>query len=214
MLNLATQLVRWNRWSALAVGLLVLGLAWQAWLVVRIVRFDASPGVDRADVAVVLGGAVDHGKPSPAFTERIRHAVDLHRQGKVRFIVFTGGPRATGQPAESVAARDLAIELGVPESSTLLEKRSSTTWENLLYTRPLLQQHNLHTVVIVSDRLHLYRAGTMARRLGIRATPSATPTGRFDHGAPWLAFLARETVACTAYLVQRPLLQNHAAASR
>lgn len=214
MLNLATQLVRWNRWTVLAVGLLALGLAWQAWLVVRIVRFEASPGFDRGDAAVVLGGAVDHGKPSPAFTERIRHAADLYHQGKVRFIIFTGGPRAAGQPAESVAARTLAVEMGVPGSATLLEQRSSTTWENLLYTRPLLEQHNLGTVVIVSDRLHLYRACSMAGRLGIEATPSATPTGRFDHGAPWVAFLARETVACTAYLVQRPLLQNHIPASR
>jgi vancomycin permeability regulator SanA len=42
-----------------------------------------------ADAAVVLGAAVWSSSPSPVFRERINHAIELYRRGKVRKLIFT-----------------------------------------------------------------------------------------------------------------------------
>ncbi|HEV2765160.1 MAG TPA: YdcF family protein, partial [Pyrinomonadaceae bacterium] len=45
----------------------------------------------RADAAVVLGAAVWTRRPSPVFRERINHAVELYKRGRVRKLILTGG---------------------------------------------------------------------------------------------------------------------------
>ncbi|WP_412675008.1 hypothetical protein [Aneurinibacillus aneurinilyticus] len=46
-----------------------------------------SKDMQAADAAIVLGAAVWNERPSPVFRERIRHAVALYKQGKVKFII-------------------------------------------------------------------------------------------------------------------------------
>jgi vancomycin permeability regulator SanA len=63
----------------------------------------------KADAAIVLGAAVWSKQVSPVFRERINHAIDLYRQGKVRKIIFTGGQGNKDEPTEAAAARQYAI---------------------------------------------------------------------------------------------------------
>ena len=53
---------------------------------------NTSPNV-QADAAVVLGAAVWGRDVSPVFRERINHAINLYQAGRVKKLIFTGGPR-------------------------------------------------------------------------------------------------------------------------
>lgn len=145
-----------------------------------------------ADAAVVLGAAVVDRVPSPVFAERIRHGVALYKAGRVRMLVMTGGLGAGDRLTEAEAARDWSLAQGVPAEAILLETRSHTTRENLAFAQPILAQHGLSSVLLVSDPLHMRRAVALARRLGIDAAPSPTPTTRYTGWRNWTWFLFGE----------------------
>jgi uncharacterized SAM-binding protein YcdF (DUF218 family) len=118
------------------VAVIISGLALAVGTVaLRIYSYrNVSPDV-RADAAVVLGAAVWGTEVSPVLRERINHAVDLYRAGKVKKLIFTGGRGNSGEPTEAAAAREYAISRGVAAVDILLEEKSHTTYENILYAK-------------------------------------------------------------------------------
>jgi uncharacterized SAM-binding protein YcdF (DUF218 family) len=176
---------------------------WSAVLAWRINSFGRRHDPGRADVAIVLGAAVRGAEPSPVFAARIDHAVHLYRRGRVGRIVFTGGTGAGDTVAESEAARRYAHRAGVPDRRIAVETRSRITYDNLREARALLASQAAPRVLIVSDPLHMRRAVTMARDLGLDAHPAPTPTSRYRSWRTRLPFLGREVFFHTHYLIQR-----------
>ncbi|HJU91650.1 MAG TPA: YdcF family protein [Pyrinomonadaceae bacterium] len=181
---------------ALAVGLLAS----------RIYSFRNVSSEASADAAVVLGAAVWTAQVSPVFRERINHSIDLYRSGKVRKIIFTGGQGNPGEPTESSAARQYALERGIPATDILIEEKSHTTYENILYAKQLADNHGIKKVLIVSDPLHMKRAVAMANDVGLEAEPSPTPSTRYQGLRSQITLLAHETYYYVGYLLRRPFL--------
>lgn len=154
-----------------------------------------------ADTAIVLGAAAYYNKPSPVFEERIKHAINLYKQGKVKKIVFTGGHGSEEEPAESEVARSYAIRHGVPAQAIAIETESKTTLENLKNAAPLLAKEE--STLIVSDPIHMRRAMLMASDVGIQAEPSPTPTTRYRSLPVKLEFLNRETFFMIGHQLRR-----------
>jgi len=182
--------------TVLAAGL----LAW------RIYSFGNTSSNARADAAVVLGAAVWTSDVSPVFRERINHAINLYQKGQVRKLIFTGGQGNPGEPTESSAARQYALESGVSASDILIEEKSHTTYENILYAKQLADTHGIKKVLIVSDPLHMKRAMTMATDVGLAAEPSPTPSTRYQGVKSQIGLLAHETYYYIGYLLRRPFL--------
>ena len=180
----------------LAAGL----LAW------RIYSFGNTSSNSRADAAVVLGAAVWTDNVSPVFRERINHAINLYRRGQVRKLIFTGGQGNPGEPTESSAARDYALQSGIPANDILIEEKSHTTYENILYAKQLADTHGIKKVLIVSDPLHMKRAMAMATDVGLAADPSPTPSTRYQGVKSQIGLLAHETYYYIGYLLRRPFL--------
>lgn len=172
---------------ALLAVLWLLGVA--VWILWVGMRDQAAP----ADAIIVLGAAAYDAKPSPVFEERIRHGLDLYRRGMAPTLIFTGGYGGAGARfAESQVARRYALRQDIPERAILIETQSRTTRENLLQARGLMRANDLHTVIVVSDPLHMARALRLCRELGIDALASSTPSTRFrSFRASW-KFLAQE----------------------
>lgn len=173
-------------------------------LAARIYSFSNSYSDGPADAAVVLGAAVWTSQVSPVFRERINHGIDLYRQGRVRKLIFTGGQGNPNEPTESKAARDYAVQSGVPAADILIEEKSHTTFENILYAKQVADTQGIKKVLIVSDPLHMKRAVTMARDVGFLAEPSPTPSTRYTGLRSQIALLAHETYYYIGYLVRRP----------
>jgi len=188
---------------SIILSALILAAGLLAW---RIYSFGNTSSDARADAAVVLGAAVWTDQVSPVFKERINHAIDLYRTGLVRKLIFTGGQGNPGEPTESAAARDYALQNGVPASDILIEEKSHTTYENIIYAKELADAHGIHNVLIVSDPLHMKRAMTMAEDAGLIAEASPTPSTRYQGLSSQMSLLAHETYYYTGYLVRRPFL--------
>lgn len=177
-------------------------------LAVRIYSFGNIRSNESADAAIVLGAAVWSSGVSPVFRERINHGVELYRKGKVRKLIFTGGQGNPGEPTESSAARDYALQSGVPAQDILIEEISHTTYENILYARQVADSQGIKRVLIVSDPLHMKRAVLMAEDVGLIAEPSPTPTSRYQGLKSQVGLLAHETYYYIGYLIRRPFLDT------
>jgi len=175
-------------WRLLVLLLLwLLGVA--AWIIWVGDRDQAAP----ADAIIVLGAAAYDAKPSPVFEERIRHGLDLYRQGYAPKLIFTGGFGGAGARfSESQVARRYALKQDIPARDILIESRSRTTRQNLVEAKRLMDAHGMHRVILVSDPLHMARALRLSDELGIDALASSTPSTRFRSFHTSWRFLAQE----------------------
>lgn len=180
-------------WSGLAL------LVWLVLVAARISSFGNTDHARAADAIIVLGAAAYYDNPSPVFEERLRHAVELHGRGLAPKLIFTGGFGEGATYAESEVGAKYAIAAGVPEADLLLEKKSRTTWGNLVEAKALMATHGIGSAIIVSDPLHLKRAAAMADDLDLDTVTSPTPTTRYRSFGAKAEFLAREVVFLHGY---------------
>lgn len=170
---------------------------------VRIYRYGNLSSDGNADAAVVLGAAVWSNSVSPVFRERINHAIELYRNGRVRKLVFTGGQGNSNEPTEAAAARSYAVANGIPLQDILVEQKSHTTYENIVYAKQVIDSNNLNGVLLVSDPMHMKRAMAMAEDVGLKAFPSPTQTTRYQTWRTQGTELARETFFYLGYSLSR-----------
>ena len=183
----AQSLLNWLWRLFMLLLLWLLGVA--AWIIWVGDRDQAAP----ADAIIVLGAAAYDAKPSPVFEERIRHGLELYRQGYAPKLIFTGGFGGTGARfSESQVARRYALKQGIPARDILIESRSRTTRQNLVEAKRLMEARGMRRAILVSDPLHMARALRLSDELGIDALASSTPSTRFRSFHTSWRFLAQE----------------------
>ena len=134
----------------------------------------------QADTAVVMGAAQYNGIPSPAFQRRLDRALELYQAGCVTSIHVTGGKASGDVYSEGASGVTYLNEQGVPLAALSSETKSTTSYENLLLSEPLL---DTQTITIVTDDLHAYRSHQLATRLGykVEAAPVYAPYERVNY---------------------------------
>lgn len=197
-----------SRWRRPLVLMMFACAASYAWLCMDILKVASQRDVGSSDVAIVLGAAVWGEQPSPVFKERIHHAVDLHRAGRVRALVLTGGKAEGNRDADSVVASRYVIAHGVPAAHVFCEQVSRVTYENLQGARHIIHAHDFRRVLIVSDPLHMRRSIVMARDMGMDAHPSPTPSTRYTGTGSQMRFLFREAWYYGLYLIRRTVTRR------
>ena len=163
----------------------------------------SAESLPRADAIVVLGGTLS--PPEPAATDanlsaaadRLVYATRLYKLGKAPIVLIAGGNvDGTGAAnAESVHAAQLLGEWGIPASAILTETESINTYENAVYSKLMLDQHGLKTVLLVTSAMHMPRALATFRSAGIEATPAPTDFEASGSGPPGLADWAADPAA-------------------
>ena len=136
----------------------------------------------KSDVIMVLGGTIQSDnscygpickqkgfvkKPryNPCVLARIDHAVVLYRNHYAPKILMTGGTDEETNINEAETMKKLAAEKGIPEYDILTETKSDSTYENFAFSQPILNDADLHSVIIVTDPYHIARAALVAAQL-------------------------------------------------
>ena len=88
---------------------------------------------------------------------RFQEGVNLYQRGMGQFLVFSGAAFDNGTSNADVM-RMLAVGVGVPESAILEEPLGEDTWGNAIYTRQVLEEHQLHSAILVTSPYHARRA--------------------------------------------------------
>ncbi|MFS0556568.1 YdcF family protein [Brevibacillus sp. 179-C9.3 HS] len=189
-------------WRGILIGMgiiLLLGVIWAGYNWYRIEQTIEGAKARHAEVGIVLGAAVWGEGPSPGLRERLEQAVILYEEGYVSKLLVTGGLGEGKTITEAAVSRNYLVAKGIPEEDILLETKSTSTYENLLYGQQVMEEHHVQDALIISHDYHLARAMVMAESLGIVASPVGT-TSHILFG-PY--HRAREVLALTYWELSR-----------
>lgn len=117
-----------------------------------------------AEYAIVLGMALENGKPTKDLLYRVDAAQSYLNSHPDSTLVLTGGNASEAGQTEAEVMRRLLLARGVSEDKMLLEDNAETTKENFINVAKLIDPSA--SVVIVSSNYHMDRAMKTARKAG------------------------------------------------
>lgn len=159
--------------------------------------YSKLPVTRRADYVVVLGaGLLDGGQVPRLLASRLERGRAVYEKlasrGADPLLIVSGGKGSDEQVSEAAAMARYLTERGFPAGRLILEDRSASTGENLLFSKAIMdQQRPGARCVIVTSGFHAFRAAIIARRLGI----NGQATGARTAGYYWPGAMLREFAA-------------------
>jgi uncharacterized SAM-binding protein YcdF (DUF218 family) len=173
--------------GAIATALLILFLSSNPWIALQVVRslewrYRPLNPIPTADAIVVLGGSTYPATPPRPWVEmseagdRVLYGIKLYQTGKAPLILFSGGriDWKDGGPAEAEDMTQIALAMGVPEIAVIQEGTSLNTYQNAVHVKPLLRDHQIDRILLVTSALHMPRALAIFKKQGINAIPAPT----------------------------------------
>lgn len=134
-----------------------------------------------ADAVVVLGAGLNGTEPTPLLAARVDHGIAVLRRlrdaGEEVTLVHSGGQGADEEISEAEAMARYAERAGVPREQMVLEDRSTTTGENLEFTRDLVGQDAC--LVVVTSNYHVLRAAALTEQLDLDARVVGAKTASY-----------------------------------
>lgn len=133
------------------------------------------------DALIILGAKVYGMKPSRSLRYRLDRALVYLKKHPETLVVVSGGQGDDEDVPEAFAMRDYLVKKGYDKENIVTEEESTSTWENLLFSKTILDERlGDYKAMVVSNDYHLYRARMLAERMGMEvSTLSAkTPTDR------------------------------------
>ena len=170
-----------RRMFGTVLGIVLLAaLAWFGWLYRQISYTAGVDDAQTADAIAVFGAAEYGGHPSPVLHARLDKALLLYQRGLAPVIITLGGGSAKDAgDTEGAAGRDYLLANGVPGDRIIAETSSVDTEQQVERLAEIADEHNLHTMDVVSDGTHLFRIQLLCRRGGLMVYTS--PRARLGH---------------------------------
>jgi uncharacterized SAM-binding protein YcdF (DUF218 family) len=139
-------------------------------LCVYVASFLYASTSSTADAALVLGAKSFKGSQyNPCLVDRVKEAEKLYRDKKIGIMLFSGGTDTEDNKNEADTMARIAADHGIPQDVLLLERNATSTYENFVYSKKILDSNHLRTVIVVTEPFHIARARLLARTLGIDA---------------------------------------------
>ena len=136
---------------------------------------------DKTTTLVVLGCRVYGTSPSLMLKERLDAAYQYLEEHQDVSCVVSGGQGENEDISEAKCMYDYLIDKGIDEKRIFLEDQSTSTRENLLFSKKVIEQNDLPSAMtIVTNEFHQYRAFLIAENLGLEAYAVS------GHTALWL----------------------------
>ena len=128
------------------------------------------------DIVIILGYSLREGEISESILqERVDRAIrfrvkQLRETGKDLIFITSGGKGTDETLSESRWMHDYLIQQGIPENIVTEEDQSTTTHENMRFSKVKIQEINPKAKIAFStSNYHVFRSGLYARREKIRA---------------------------------------------
>lgn len=120
-----------------------------------------------ADYIVVLGSGIIGKKVTPLLAARIERGMELLYSNPNAVLIMSGGQGPGEDIPESVAMAAYAVGKGVDAERIIMEQKSVSTEENLLFSRKLMDKE-APKIVIVTTAYHVFRALILAKQQGLK----------------------------------------------
>ncbi len=123
----------------------------------------AKAGDDR-EYVVVLGAQVRGSRITKSLRKRLDTAAQYLNENPDVQVICSGGQGRGEDLSEAEAMRGYLIEQGISENRIIVEDKSTSTYENLKFTRQLIDKNA--KIAIVTNNFHVHRAVHLAKSLG------------------------------------------------
>lgn len=155
------------------VALLGLFLLIYIWILLQVVQHAETSSVEPSDVILVLGSrSYVNGRYNPCLLARVAQGVRLLQSKMAPQIIVSGGNDVEDGINEAETMRKMALELGVLPEQIIMENKSSSTRENMVFSLEIMKKRGFKTAIITTDPFHLWRAGVLAQKLELNHTLS------------------------------------------
>lgn len=123
----------------------------------------------KSDAILVLGArALVNGTDSPCLVARVNHGVELYKGGYAHTLIVSGWND------EAKIMKKIASRSGVLEKNILEDSNATSTYENIQNAKKIMDNHGMHSLIIVTEPFHEPRASLIAKKLHISYTVSPT----------------------------------------
>ncbi|MCX8129818.1 MAG: YdcF family protein [Clostridia bacterium] len=131
---------------------------------------------EKSDVIIVLGCHIYKKSPSLSLEYRLKKALDLYKSGYASSIIVSGGQGDNEIVSEASVMKSWLVNNGVSSNAIIEENKSSSTYENIRFSKEYMDKSSFKSAIIVSNDFHIFRSLRIAKKFGIHASGAPAQT--------------------------------------
>ncbi|MDR0167924.1 YdcF family protein [Bacillus paranthracis] len=149
------------------------------------------------DFIIVLGSGLINDKVPPLLASRINRAIEFYKKQEAVSsppkIIFSGGQGSDENISEAEAMQEYAVNNGIPLENTIKEDRSTTTYQNMLFSKEIIEslKGTQYNCIFSTNNFHVFRAGLYAKIVGLNSQGIGSKTAFYY----WPNAMIREYIA-------------------
>ncbi len=165
----------------------VLFLVWLVSFVIItavIITSAMSDKEQKVDSVIVLGAGLKGETPTLVLKKRLDYTLDYYKSNPDVKIIVSGGQGIGETITEAEAMKRYLVKHDIPENIILKEESSTSTYENMLYSKKAYENtigKPLDKVMVITNDFHMFRAKILAKRAGLKAYGISS-------GTPWYIY--------------------------
>lgn len=142
--------------------------------------YQMIPVKKKIDYIIILGAGVRSEEVTPLLKSRLDKALEYQERqsDRIKFVV-SGGQGPDEPVSEAFAMRKYLLTQGVEESQILFEDQSTTTLENMTFSKRMIEddwkQSHPPVILFSTNNYHVLRSAFYARKVGLKAEGIGAP---------------------------------------
>ena len=124
------------------------------------------------EYVIVLGAGLQGDQISPTLRYRLDKCLAYLKTYPLAKVVVSGGQGLDEYISEAEAMKRYLVARDIDEDRVLVEDKSTSTYENMLFSKRILNQEQWgeeSKVIVVTSEFHMFRAKLLAARVGFNA---------------------------------------------
>lgn len=139
---------------------------------------NAKYSADNETTVVVLGCRIWGSTPSRALKARAKAASDYLKKNPKAVAIASGGQGSDENISEGQCIYDLMIADGIEPSRIYIEDKSTTTDENIKFSKKIMEENDLSkNIAVATSDYHQKRAKMICRKNGLEAKSLPAKSG-------------------------------------
>ncbi|WP_144697210.1 YdcF family protein [Fictibacillus phosphorivorans] len=142
-------------------------------LILTSANTDPEKVSSKIDSILVLGGGTKNNRPGAVLKGRLDQALAYAKEHPNVTLIVSGGLGFGKTTSEGSIMKNYLVENSIEADRIQIEEKATSTYENLLYTKKMIQPDD--QLLIVTSDFHLFRTKMIAKRVGIEAEGLGSP---------------------------------------
>lgn len=155
--------------------------------------YNTFPVIKHPDYIIILGSGLIGDKVPPLLAQRLEKGKMMYEKfNNSPKIVVSGGQGTDETSTEADAMAHYLMESGISEEDIIVERQSTTTLENLRFSKAILDEtrDKNYRCLVVTNSFHSLRAGIYMRKIGLKGRSIGSRTALYFLPSAWI----RETI--------------------